>query len=592
MRVGRLCLSTIAVGLALAVSTAAPSARAQQVQPVQQTPTNPRDDNAPQTPPGQKTGGVRVTNDGDAQPKRAQPANGQGGQGGGAQGAPGGGGDDDTGAPPVPQRGEPTAAPPANPLEMSDTVRSRIGPDVEPENKASARWRALPPLWIDHRRGDDHQSLYAMLFYQRRSLKMDMDVLFPALWRVRDRDNHVVVIGPIAHREAPNEHDNWLAPLFFEGTRKNAAYFHSPLLLTTSHWNADGAFTLVGPFFRDRTGTDVDLGIAPIFFHGDNGNVDGASRTYTLIPPLLFYHRYHEIDDSSMTVVGPVISNTDTKRAAFDIAPLFFHIEGKPETGGVRESHTTLFPLFHYGYSPSGSLFVIPPYLRRVTTTSDTMLTPFVSHATTRNGGTNFWAVGPVLPIIYDMRDKDIGLHAWAVAPLYYQSSSPRGFDFLTPLVGRFETYGESRSWWFFPTLTVSKDLHGWENDLHPVFYLGRSDQSSHTVIAPVFWDFANPKGRTTVGFPVYWRVADTSDNSVIQVAGNTLYMQKKAVGGVDWQFHLLPFVSYGESPTGAWWNFLFGLVGYDHEGSYTRIKAFWIPIQVAGPSATQTAKR
>ena len=499
-----------------------------------------------------------------------------------------GGGDDN--GPPVPQRAEPAIAPPANPLEMSDETRARIGTDADIRSKGQARWRGLPPLWIDHTRGDDHQSLYGMLFYQRRSLKMDMDVLFPAVWRVRDGQNHVVVFGPLAHREAPSEHDNWFAPLYFEGKRANAAYFHSPLLLTTSHWNAEGSFTLVGPFFRDRTGTDVDLGIAPLFFHGDNGNVDGADRSYTLIPPLLFYHRYRELDDASMTVVGPFISDTDNKRAAFDIAPLFFHIEGKPQSGGVRESHTTLFPLFHYGYSPTESLFVIPPYLRRVTPTSDTMLTPLVSHATTRNGGTSFWAAGPILPLVYDMRDKDIGLHAWAVAPLYYQSDSNRGHDFLTPLVGRFETYGISRSWWFFPTLTISTDLHGWENDLHPILYLGRSDQSSHTVIAPAFWDFASPSGRTTVGFPVYWRFSDTSDDSVIQVAVNTLYMQKKVVGGLDWQFHVLPLLSWGGTPDGHWWNFLFGLVGYDREGSYARIKAFWIPIQVAGPSATQTA--
>ena len=44
-----------------------------------------------------------------------------------------------------------------------------------------------------------------------------MDVVFPAFWHVRDGDNHVVVVGPLVHREAPGENDNWLAPLFFDG---------------------------------------------------------------------------------------------------------------------------------------------------------------------------------------------------------------------------------------------------------------------------------------------------------------------------------------------------------------------------------------
>src|SRR5439155_14478171 len=105
---------------------------------------------------------------------------------------------------------------------------------------------------------EDREALYGLLFYQRRSPKFDADVLFPFAWRVRDGQNHALVLGPIVHREAPGEHDNWLAPLAFTGSRKDGGYFHFPLLLTTSHWGEHGAFTLMGPYFRDRTGTDVD----------------------------------------------------------------------------------------------------------------------------------------------------------------------------------------------------------------------------------------------------------------------------------------------------------------------------------------------
>jgi hypothetical protein len=554
----------------------------------------------------------------------------QGAGQGASQGAgPGGDPSDqgDQGGMPSPPRAEPTSRPPDNPLEVSDTVRARIGTDSDlrppspegqlqrsyfpyyEEKKGDYRFRFLPPLYLEHTRGlpdpsrspslaplkEDRESLFGLLYYQRRSEKMDADVVFPLAWRVRDRDNHVFVLGPIVHREAPQEHDNWLAPIFFEGSRKDGYYFHSPLLLTTTHNNTDNALTIVGPYFRDRTKTDVDTGVAPFFFRGDNGSTDGTRKTYTLAPPLLFYHKWNELESSQLTVIGPVISKTNPKRDVFDIAPLFFHISGNPETGGIKESHTTVFPLFHYGKSEKESLFVLPGYLRRITQGEkgvDTMITPLFTHATTRNGATAFTAVGPVVPLFFNYRDSDVGLHAWAIAPLYFQSDSPKGHDFLTPLVGKFETYGQSRTWWFFPNLTVSNDLHGWETDLHPIVYVGRSDKSAHTVLAPIFWDFASQKGRTTIGFPFYWRFADTTDDSVVQVAGNTLYMQKKAVGGTDWQFHLLPLFSYGESPQGYWWNVLFGLAGYDREGSYARIKAFWIPIQVAGPDAKQSAIR
>jgi hypothetical protein len=363
-----------------------------------------------------------------------------------------------------------------------------------------------------------------------------------------------------------------------------------PLALTTSHWNAEGAFTMVGPYFRDRTAKDVDMGVAPLWFHGDNGDEDGARKTYTFIPPFLYFHREREIDQSHLTVVGPVISKTDPKRTVFDVAPFLFTIHGKPETGGVSEFHYTLFPLFHYGRDPEKSLFVVPGYLRRVTRTSDTLITPFYTHATTRNNATSVTAVGPIVPVYYRATDIDIGYKALGILPFYYGSSSPTGRTFATPLYARTESYNVSRSSWIFPTIVLSTDTSGWEVDVHPLVYLGRSEKSTHTVLAPILWDFASPKGRTTIGFPLYWRFADTADNSVTQVALNTLYRQKRVPGGLDWQFHLLPLLSYGQSPAGSWANVLFGLLGYDHDGATTKLKAFWLPITVAGGAESQVA--
>ncbi|MFO0670415.1 MAG: hypothetical protein U0235_12440 [Polyangiaceae bacterium] len=510
---------------------------------------------------------------------------------------------------------DPTPKTPDDPLAMSPEVRARIGTDTDGAPAAAAgetqrsyfpfyeertgdrRIRLLPPLYLEETRGlpspgrpapaagaYDRQSLSGLLFYQRRSLKLDADVLFPLAWRVRDRENHVTVVGPVAHREAPHEHDNWVAPLFFEGSREKGGYFHSPVLLTTTHWSEEGAFTLVGPYFRDRTGSDVDWGVAPLLFRGDNGDREGNRRTYTLVPPLLFYTGSQELEESSTTVIGPVILQETPKRSIVDVAPFFFHIEGKPQSGGVKESHTTLFPLFHYGHTEDSSLFVLPGYLRRITPKTDTMLTPLFSHATTRRGSTSFTAVGPVLPLFYSYEDKDIELNHWAAIPFFYRSKSPRGSDWLTPLVGRFEDTGLSRTWWFFPNVTINRNIRGWETDIHPLVYLGRKDRSSHTVAAPIFWDFASPKGRTTVGFPLYWRFAETADDSVIQVAANTLYMQKHVSGGTDWQFHLLPLFSYGEDPKGYFGNLLFGLAGYTREGASQRIRAFWVPIEVGTP--------
>ncbi len=526
----------------------------------------------------------------------------------------------------VQQRAEPSAAPPADPLAVSPEVKARIGTDWDSgypapredpqatrgikfpfyeERRGDYHLRLLPPFVFEHTRGladvhspnlegipttEDTEGLYGLFYYRRRSAALDADVVFPLAWRVRERTNHVWVAGPAVHREAPGEHDNWLAPIVFEGARPDGGYFHSPLLLTTSSWSAKKAFTLIGPYFRDRTASDVDLGVAPFFFRGDNGNVDGDRKTYTLIPPLLYYHRERERDDSTMTVIGPVIMQSTPKRDIFDVAPLFFHIKGKPETGGIAEEHTTMFPFFHWGHSPDKSLFVVPGYFRRLTRTADTLITPFFSQAETRNGSTTLTVAGPVIPIYWRYADRDLGVKAIGILPLFYQSDGPVGHDYLTPLFGKFETYGVSKTYWAFPSITVSTDTNGWSTNVYPFAFVGRDKESSHTVLAPVFWDFANPKRRTTVAFPFYWRFADTVDESITQIAANTLYLQKKVAGGHDWSFHVLPLFSYGENPSGYFWNVLFGLAGFTRDGSADTMRAFWIPIPLGGSAAVKAA--
>ena len=36
--------------------------------------------------------------------------------------------------------------------------------------------------------------------------------------------------------------------------------------------------------------------------------------------------------------------------------------------------------------------------------------------------------------------------------------------------------------------------MRGWSTNIHPFVYLGRNGHSSHTVVAPFFWDFVDRK--------------------------------------------------------------------------------------------------
>jgi hypothetical protein len=512
----------------------------------------------------------------------------------------------------APVRNEPNILAPPDPLSMSSETKEKIGSDIDEmpappsgdlqrsivppyyrEWRGDYRFRTIPPFWFEHTRGigtsqgEDRQSLYGLLYYQRRSQKRETDFFFPLLFRSRVEDDRVLAVGPFGHREAPFAHDNWFAPLVFEGKRKEGGYLHAPLALLSSHWSPEGAFTIWGPYFRNRTGRDVDAGIVPLYFHGESGDV-GVQHAYTLIPPLALYRRTKELEQSALTVVGPIIVDTDPKRTAIDVAPFFFHISGHPENGGIRESHTTFFPLLHWGHTDDRSLLWLPGYLRRITPDHDTLISPFYSHTVSRNGDEGLRMAGPLLPILFDYKDKRLESHAFALAPLYYQSRSKRGSDVLTPFFGRFESYGVSRTYWVFPTIMHQSGTAGWETDVYPLAYFGRSGGSAHNVLAPLYWDFKNQSGRTTVQFPFFWRFA-SSDETITEVAGNTLYLQKPVSGGFDWSIHVLPFVSWGGGPKSSFWNVFEGLVGYSREPDRTTIRLLWLPIQTSGPPAPTT---
>ncbi len=525
------------------------------------------------------------------------------------------------------QQQEPQAPTPTDPLAMSPEMAATIGSDYETkrdrpagkthrrfygvyeERRGDYRLRLLPPFYFEQTRGlldpahpelgqnPDREGLYGLFYYQRRSQKTSADVLFPFFWNVRENQSHLTAIGPFVHQESPTGHDNWLAPLFFAGNHKDkdggeSGYTIVPPLLTFSQWKPESAFTYSFLYYRLRSGSDVDAGVVPFYFHGDNGNMDGARKTYTLIPPLIFYHSYSEIDQSSFTVAGPVITSSTPFRSVFDFAPFFFHIEGKPETGGIRETHTTLFPFFHYGKTDDLTLLATPLFLSRKTHDTRTIITPFYSRATTRSGASKLELAGPVVPLWISYEDKDVDQHSYSLLPFFYRGTSHTRSDLLTPLFGRFENIGVSRTFWVFPNITASFDAHGYEADIHPIVYIGRSDQSRHTVVAPVYWDFADPDKRLTIGFPLYWRFADHKNDAVVEVAANTLYTQKRTSEGMNWSFHVLPFFSYGESPAGYFWNVLFGLAGYEKTAQARYVKALWFPIKVGSDPPTHTAWR
>ena len=490
---------------------------------------------------------------------------------------------------------------PQNPLEVPKDVKDRIGTDDarEPvkgkaptverdfyglyyqEKSGSYRFRTiLPPVWAERVMPDDKASLFGF-YYHRRGKDHDADVAFPFFWRLRDRETTTTVALPFVHREikatkdAPGRVDNWVLPVAFQGASGDGSgYLHVPPLLTFTQHTAKSGLNIAGPMYckwrggpacDPRTADAMDLGLPPFYFYGKT-----ETSEYEVVPPLLHYYRYDEIGDKSTNVWGPVLLQHSPEKEVVDILPLFYRSWGK------NESHTTLFPLFHYGYKGDTKLIITPLFLHSKGEDGSTTTASWV-YARYR-GRTE---LDMFTPLYWQYRDPDIGLDRQLAVPFFYRNHSPRSSDLVVfPFYARFQRTGISDTTLVTPLFRHTRDITGWETDIFPVFYFGRKNDSTHTVIAPFFWDFTSPRSRVTVAAPIYVRYAD--EKSVTQVAFNTFYREKKVAGGTDWEFHFFPLFSYGQSPMGHWWNVLYGLAGYTREGTMSKVRAFYIPFKLS----------
>ncbi len=454
------------------------------------------------------------------------------------------------------------------------------GPYYE-ERSGGYQFRAIfPPLWMERRQdvpgGTDRASLFGFNYFNRRSPRHDADIFFPFFWKLRDDQTYTTVALPVVHREGPEGHDNWVAPLLFEGSRKatGTEYLHIPPLLVFHHRDREGGFSMVGPLFckwkggafcDGRSATRVDMGVAPLYFYGRDERSE-----YEVIPPLLHYYRYTEEGAHMVDVWGPVWREKDRQGGLFNVLPLFFH------SWDERGSKTTLFPLFHYSNVAGARLIITPLFFDRATAEGEHS---FGTYLYARHRGRT--ELDMFTPLVWLYRDPDIQLNRVLVLPFFYLNNSNRSHDVVAfPFFAQFHRFGLSNSYWVTPLFNYESNVTGWNTALLPIFYAGRSSYSTHFVLAPVVWDFASPKSRQTVVFPIYWRFAD--QKSVTQVVGNTFYVEEKTDKGTEWQFHLFPLLSFGASPEGHWWNLLYGLAGYTREGTMAKVRILYIPIEVS----------
>ena len=411
----------------------------------------------------------------------------------------------------------------------------------------------ISPLFAyenDGRAQVKHWGLLAPPYYHRRDSERDIDAFIPFFlrWHNRKLRSTTYVVGPLVYYDDPDGGTQVFFPFFwrFSDTRTGAA---TSILFPIfyRHKRPDGSqFNLFFPFFLSKGEDRWSTGVIPLFFAGAS-----KDRRHAVLFPI-FWHFKNQ--DRSTTVVGPgyyAASKTGWK-AGF--APLLFL--GSSDLG----SHQVLFPIFwhlrdtkeetdtwvagpgFYHKSKRGKMFGLIPLFaagERDGTSFQAVLPPLFLRKANEAKGTSSMLIGPyyhwrepgqsghvLAPLAY-YSSGDKGTTA-AVLPLVYYKRSQFGKLLITPVggfhkddkEGVFEGIFGPYAWHYGPEtrgFALLPLFFRWEKPqeqstttiLFPLFVRHVSPTVSNHVLFPLFWRFKDDKESSLVVFPFYWRMRE-----------------------------------------------------------------------------------
>jgi hypothetical protein len=523
--------------------------------------------------------------------------------------------------------------------EPDASSRTLVPPYLH-EVRGDVRTTAVFPFYFDRKSPTRHARLITPYYFERGK-DLNADVLAGLVWSLRGPERNTFVLPPLYTHRNGKDWGVGLAPAFSTGSFDGRFHLVIPPLLTWHDARAGSHRTIVGPYFDFTKPTGRFRGLFPLVW----SRADENDR-FTVVPPL--YFRFADDDPLKKTTVVPPFFFQRTKDEVFyGLPPLFF------QRAGAKGHVTTVPPLVFQYAKTEQQTRVVTPLAVYIDDAKDgrSMLTWLYQR---KRGDRNYDGVLPFFFRSWDDRDKSYNLY---FPPLFYHLTDP-GSDlftllpffgryqrdgvsntWITPLVGRYKSLErDEQNWWLAPTFEAGWDPKSWHFNLHPLVYLRRGQDRSHTAFAPfwydfqnhykgrrkialfplywdfrdapaktharavfpLFWDFENQRKQTrsVVGFPLYWdfeRRARESRTTLVfplytrvergdvdrHVVLNTMVEKSgpkdKRTG---YAVHFFPLTAWGKNEQSRWWSVFYGLAGYERRGEHRRITAFWIPFE------------
>jgi hypothetical protein len=424
----------------------------------------------------------------------------------------------------------------------------------------------------------------------------------PLFWRFKNKDRLFMLAGPFYLSLREKTYSLGLFPIFFKARDKKGGYFIIPPLFFQFK-NPKRTFWLLGPVYLKEKKGYFSLGVIPLYYMS-KGKDDFSFtffplvhykkglRVFRLFTPIFWFHRKPKLDQGGILLyhwrneaklrfrtLFPFLwsfKRPAKKENTFFFFPFYYRFR----SFGIKDD--VVFPFFwRFSSIEKRDLFIFPLFLdlHKYYEKRTFGLLPFFIHHQRYYDGFKRTYVFPVflytrghlfyhfmmLPIVYVGRDREASHQV--VAPLFFRFWDPGGRDLVIfPLLWDFiNNRGKERSTIFFP-----------------FFWRFRSDMGISSVGFPLWWDFRRfePRSRASVFFPFFWRF--DSPERTVTVALNMIYIRGKKKGWPSWSFHFFPLFSIGRpGPGNISWSLLYGLLGYQRQGSYQRIKILWIPINI-----------
>jgi hypothetical protein len=359
-------------------------------------------------------------------------------------------------------------------------------------------------LYLYYKQGSFKEIL---LLYWSKKGPEGYTVLVPFYWHFYRPGASTTVIVPVlpiswSSGPAPGQSSFAIWPLFY---RSNRAGWAAPLLGTFALRDPDAgtAGGAVGFLYWWRRGPDRALDIAiPLFV-----SKRSSARSFTFALPLNFYYRN---GDTATTLALPFFYYRSWKDGASFYTWLGYH-----RRQGRATANSIAWLYWFGGNEGSGAkydvLFPLVWSFRRPESNT-TIAGPFLHF---RRGDK---ALNALVPLWWGWRGENgDGFH---ISPLYFwrRSDSGKGSLLLTPLGGyaRDDRAG-TRTWLAVPLLSFSRTDPERALRVFTPFYVSHTNNRAHSTTrlgGLLFYHRRDPEGSTTGLFPLFWHFHDVANDS------------------------------------------------------------------------------